>query len=81
MKKLFIDYLCLLNNYTIMGKTKKPGNPFEVPQPDRNPEVKPDAIPEKPALPEEEPEIVPEEEPEEPGGPSPAEIPPPGKDI
>gem|GEM_PF-1525328 len=55
----------------IMSKIKKPGNPSEVPKPDREPEIKPD-IPEKPVLPEEEPEIQPEREP---GEPSPAEIP------
>ena len=63
-----------------MGKIKKPRNPFEVPQPDRDPEIKPGTIPENPVMPEEDPEIIPEKEPEEPGGPSPAEIPPPGKE-
>lgn len=56
-----------------MSKTKRPNNPAEVPQPDRNPEVIPDPTPDNP---EEDPEIVPENEPEEPAGPSPAEIPP-----
>jgi hypothetical protein len=62
-----------------MSKTKKPRSPSEIPQPDRNPEVKPGVFPENPVLPEEEPEIVPEEEPEEPGEPAPAEIPKPEK--
>jgi hypothetical protein len=63
-----------------MSKTKKPRNPAEVPQPDRDPEIKPGKTPGNPVLPEEDPEIVPEKEPEGPGGPSPAEIPPPGKE-
>lgn len=60
-----------------MSKTKKPNNPAEVPQPNRNPEVTPATTPENPVLPEKDPEIIPENEPEEPGGPLPAEIPPP----
>jgi hypothetical protein len=59
-----------------MSKKKKPGNPSEIPQPDKNPEIKPGKRPEEPVLPEEDPEIIPEKEPDE---PSPAEIPIPPK--
>jgi hypothetical protein len=60
-----------------MSKAKKPGKPAEIPQPDRDPEIQPGNPPGNPVLPDEDPEIVPENEPEQPGGPSPAEIPPP----
>ncbi|WP_325584420.1 hypothetical protein [Puia sp.] len=60
-----------------MSKTKKPRDPAEVPQPDKNPEVTPATTPENPVSPDEDPGIVPQTEPEEPTGPSPAEIPPP----
>lgn len=62
----------------IMSQIKKPTKPSEIPQPDKDPEIKPD-IPEKPVMPEEDPEIEPEEEPEEPSPPSPPEIPAPSK--
>jgi hypothetical protein len=62
-----------------MSKKKESGNPSEVPEPDKNPEVKPGARPEQPALPDEEPKTMPEIEPET---ASPAEIPvPPQKTI
>jgi hypothetical protein len=53
-----------------MSKIKKPADPSEVPQPSKDPEIKPAANPEGP-MPEE-PEFIPEKEPAE---PSPAEIP------
>ena len=59
-----------------MSKKKKPGNPSEVPQPDKDPEIRPAVRPEEPVLPEKDPEIIPEKEPDE---PSPAEIPVPPK--
>lgn len=51
---------------------KKPRNPREIPQPGKQPEIKPD-VPDNPAPPEEEPEIIPDAEPGEPL--SPGEIP------
>ncbi len=61
-----------------MSKKKKPEDPSEVPQPDKNPEIRPSTTPEEPVFPEEDPEIIPEKEPDE---PSPAEIPLPPKNI
>ncbi len=59
-----------------MSKIKKSPDPSELPQPNRNPEIKPGTIPEDPVLPEEEPATIPEKEPDE---PSPSEIPLPPK--
>ena len=59
-----------------MPKKKQPGNPSEVPSPEKHPEIKP-ADPEEPLnIPEEDPDIVPDEEPFE---PPPYEVPPPGE--
>ncbi|MBS1600212.1 MAG: hypothetical protein JST75_18435 [Bacteroidetes bacterium] len=55
-----------------MSHKKKYIQPAEVPQPDRNPEIKPDALPEEPSIPADDPDIAPETEPRE---PSPLEIP------
>ena len=60
-----------------MAKRIKPGEPAEIPQPGKNPEIKPATTPEEPVWPEEEPAIIPEEEPDE---PSPGEIPIPPKE-
>jgi hypothetical protein len=57
-----------------MSKKNKPGEPSEVPKPDKNPEIQPSIRPEEPVLPEEDPEIIPEKEPVE---PAPGEIPAP----
>lgn len=54
-----------------MSKKKQPDKPSEIPQPDKDPEIKPGNQP------EEEPGIIPEEEPSE---PSPGEIPLPQKE-
>lgn len=51
---------------------KKPGKPREIPQPEKQPEIKPD-VPDNPVRPGEEPEIFPDAEPGEPS--SPGEIP------
>lgn len=60
-----------------MPKKIQPENPFEIPAPGTNPEIKPRVTPEYPDFPEEEPDIIPEDDPRE--TPPPYEIPPPGE--
>lgn len=64
-------------NRHIMPKKIPPENPFEIPVPGKNPEIKPGVDPEYPEFPEEEPDIIPEDDPRE--IPPPYEIPPPGE--
>ena len=60
-----------------MPKRRNPGNPFEVPDPGRRPEISPRTVPEEPhVVPEEDPDAIPDEEPEE---LPPYEIPPPSE--
>ena len=59
-----------------MAKKKKTGKPFEIPSPEKHPEIKPPAEPEEPIIPEEDPDVIPDEDP---GEKPPYEIPPPGE--
>ena len=59
-----------------MAKKEQPGKPFEIPLPEKNPEINLPADPEEPIIPEENPDIIPDENPFE----TPAyEIPPPAE--
>lgn len=59
-----------------MAKKKIPPKPFEIPAPEKRPEMDPSHIPESPELPEEDPDLIPEEDPFE---TPPFEIPEPGE--
>ena len=59
-----------------MPKKKQPGRPFEIPSPEKNPEINPPADPEEPIIPEEDPDIIPDEDPFK---TPPYEIPPPAE--
>ena len=58
-----------------MPNKKQPGKPFEIPSPEKHPEIEP-ADPEEPIIPEEDPDIIPDENPFE---TPPYEIPPPAE--
>jgi hypothetical protein len=60
-----------------MSKKKKPA-PYEIPAPEKKPEVTPVKEPSNPIAPPEEPGIAPDEEPSE---IPPYEIPPPGEKL
>ena len=59
-----------------MTKKPWPDKPFEIPLPQKHPEIDPPGDPEKPLIPEEDPDIIPDEDPFE---TPPFEIPPPGE--
>lgn len=61
----------------IMSTKKQPGKPFEIPLPEKHPEMVPPFDPEDPVVPAETPEIIPDEDPFE--NPPPFEIPPPAE--
>jgi hypothetical protein len=67
----------LFNKEIFMPKRKNPGNPFEFPNPNKEPEINPIPVPEEPKIvPEEDPDAIPDEEPDE---TPPYEVPPPGE--
>ena len=59
-----------------MAKKKEPGKPFEIPSPEKHPEIELPADPEEPIIPEEDPDIIPDEDPFK---TPPYEIPPPAE--
>jgi len=59
-----------------MPKKIQPAKPFEIPSPEKHPEIEPPADPEEPIIPEEDPDIIPDENPFE---TPPYEIPPPAE--
>ena len=59
-----------------MPKKIKPDKPFEIPSPQKQPEINPVVDPEEPIVPIEDPDIIPDEDPFE---TPPYEIPPPGE--
>ena len=64
------------SKHTIMPKKIKPDKPFEIPSPQKHPEINPVIDPEEPIVPMEDPDIIPDEDPFE---TPPYEIPPPGE--
>jgi hypothetical protein len=61
-----------------MAKKKNPNRPFEIPKPEKRPEITNPSDPEEPLhTPAENPEIIPEDDPYE--NPPPYEIPAPGE--
>ncbi|MFI5137127.1 MAG: hypothetical protein ACHQIM_04815 [Sphingobacteriales bacterium] len=59
-----------------MAKQNTPEKPIEIPQPEKEPEIKPPDYPEEPVIPAENPDLVPYEAPFE---TPPYETPPPGE--
>lgn len=59
-----------------MPKKIQPAKPFEIPPPEKNPEINLPVDPEEPIIPEEDPDIIPDENPFE---TPPYEIPPPAE--
>ena len=59
-----------------MPKKIKPDKPFEIPSPQKHPEINPVIDPEEPIAPIEDPDVIPDEDPFE---TPPYEIPPPGE--
>jgi hypothetical protein len=59
-----------------MPKKKQPGSPFEIPAPQKRPDIVQPIDPEEPIIPEEDPEVIPDDDPFE---TPPYEIPEPGE--
>ena len=64
-----LHHLLSNTNFYEMAKKKKPYEPGEPPEPQKNPEIEPTTIPETPSMPDEEPGDIPDEEPETPAPP------------